>query len=137
MKPIIILPPDAISDEDIKQLRENDLCVVVAKDPSAVKFVDPIPAMSSRTQIDRAAIALSRVVLNGHWGNYTNCSSISRQDAARIYVDCLTQGTPLAATYRDPEVVAKEIFDTEKANELRRLAREEAKKERATQKAKA
>lgn len=135
MKPIIILPPDAMSEDNLKLLRENDICVVVAKDPAAIKFVDPIPAASSRTQIENAAIALSRVVLSGQWGHYTNYDHITKGEAAKIYVDCLVEGTPLAAHYRHPEVVAKEIFDTEKANEIRRLAREEAKAERAKLKA--
>lgn len=56
MKPIIILPPGSLSDSNIQLLRDNELCVVVAKDPAAVKFVDPIPAISSRTRIKGTAL---------------------------------------------------------------------------------
>ncbi len=42
MKPIIILLEGAMSDEDIKAIRDNDVCVVIAKDPALVRFVDPI-----------------------------------------------------------------------------------------------
>lgn len=45
MKPIIILPPNTMTDENIQLLRDNDLCVVVAEDPAAVKFIDPLPTM--------------------------------------------------------------------------------------------
>ena len=49
MKPMIILPPDVMDKENIDLLRENGICVVVAKDPAKVRFVDPIPAVASRT----------------------------------------------------------------------------------------
>lgn len=126
MKPIIILPPDTMSADDIKLLRENDLCVVVSNDPAKVKFVDPIPAASSRNEIENAAISLSRVLLNAQWGSYTTDDRISRATIARIYCDLLTKGTPLASSYRDPAAVEKEIFDSAKADEIRRIAREEA-----------
>jgi hypothetical protein len=56
MKPMIILPPGVMDDENIKLLRENDICVVVAEDPAKVRFVDPIPAASNRAQMEQAAI---------------------------------------------------------------------------------
>jgi hypothetical protein len=43
MKPIMILPPEVMSPEDIKLLNENGLCVVIVKEPAKVRFVDPIP----------------------------------------------------------------------------------------------
>lgn len=131
MKPMIILPPDAMSAEDIAELRKNHLCVVVAKDPALVKFVDPIPAQSSRTQIEAAAIKLSRIVLNRLWGSYTNENVITQSTISRIFTDCLVQGTPLDQNYVPPET----IFDRAKTEEIQRLAREEAKAERAAAKA--
>lgn len=62
MKPMIILPPDTMSEDNIKLLRENDICVVTATNPGQVKFVDPIPAASSQTQMERSAIRLSRIL---------------------------------------------------------------------------
>lgn len=131
MKPMIILPPDVMDESNVKLLRENGICVVVASDPAKVKFVDPIPAASSRTQMEDAAIRLSRRLLAGHL--FEN----NRRDFANLYVDCLIKGTPLDVNYVEPEVRDKSIFDTAKQDELRRLAREEAKAERAAAKTKA
>lgn len=63
MKPILILPPDVMSPEDIQLLRENDLCVVVATDPSAVRFCEPPPS-DNYDQITEASLSLSRMVNN-------------------------------------------------------------------------
>lgn len=125
MKPIIILPPDAMSEEHIKLLRENELCVVVAKNPAVVKFVDPLPVITQRTKVEAAAIALSRKVLNpGFW-----TSNDTRQLMAQTYVDILINGTPLQKGPTQEEL-EKEIFDEAKRDELCKLAREEAKAER-------
>lgn len=128
MKPIIILPPDTMSADDIKLLRDNEICVVVASNPAAVKFVDLIPAALSRTKIENAAIAFSRKILNR--GVYDDNT---RGNLAKMYVELLVKGTAL-----DPmgsrEEWQKQIFDSEKADELRRLARKEAKAERAAAK---
>jgi len=104
MKPIIILPPNQMSEADIAELRKNDLCVVVAKDPAKVKFVDPIPAQSSRTQIEDAAIKLSRVLLNRQWGKWTNSPSLDHSDLSRIYASLLLVGTPLDGSNSTPSV---------------------------------
>jgi len=135
MKPIIILTPDSMSAEDIKMLRDNELCVVVSKNPAAVKFVDPIPAMSSRTQIEQAAINLSRKVLHGRWGHITADTTIGINTFSRLFVECLIEGTPLdeRGTRQEQE---EQYFDQFKLDELRKLAREEAKAERAAAKAK-
>lgn len=125
---MIILPPDTMSEADMKLLRENQICVVVAKDPAKVKFVDPIPAASSRTQIENAAIQLSRRCLKGEL--FPN----NRGDFARLFVDCLVVGTPLD---KDPTQAEREqaFFNNVKEDELRRLAKEEARAERADAKA--
>lgn len=125
VKPIIILPPGAMSDANMKMLRDNELCVVVAKNPARVKFVDPIPSISSRTQIEDAAIKLSRKILNpGFWS-----TDSTRAEMTRAFIDILVQGTPLQAGPTREEL-EKKAFDNEKFDELRRLAREEAKAER-------
>jgi hypothetical protein len=126
MKPIIILPPNEMSDHNINMLRENGLCVVVAKHPAAVKFVDPLPAVSSRTQIEDAAIRLSRKLLSDQGTNYDYNTKAA---FSRMYVQLLVAGTPL-----DPEPtqqeIEKRVFDETKLDELRKLARDEAKAER-------
>lgn len=123
-----------MSDEDIKLLRENDLCVVVSQDPPTVKFLDPIPSASQRGQIDRAAIRLSRILLNGRWGDYSNSGVIGRADFARIYVDLLIKGTELDA-FGSTDEQEQKYFSNEKMLALRQLARDEAKAERAAAKA--
>ncbi len=71
MKPIIIIPEGAMSAESIKELRDNGICVVEAKDPACVKFLDPIPAAQGRTNVEDAAIQLSRKILNkGFWNEH-------------------------------------------------------------------
>lgn len=131
MRPIIILPPNTMSAEDIATLRENDLCVVVSEDPSKVKFVDPIPAISSRTEIESAAIKLSRCLLNGTWQGKTY---LEKQDMANLYVQFLIQGTPLDKNGSTNEQEERH-FNREKQDELSRLAREEARAERSAAKA--
>jgi hypothetical protein len=133
MKPIIILPPDSVSEGDIKLLNDNDLCVVVAKDPAAIKFVDPIPSMSSRTEIEDAAIKLSRRILHRQVVK-DNMGNISPAAITGLFVQLLTEGTPLGADETQAEREAH-IFRREKEAEIVRLAREEAKAERAAKKA--
>lgn len=130
MKPLIIIPKGAISSKDKEKLTKNNICVVEAETPSLVKFVDSVPEIASRTQIEQAAIQLSRKILQrSAWNNdHTN------KEMAAIFVDLLIKGTPLdpRPTQQEQE---KKIFDEAKADELRRLAREEAKAERDAAKA--
>lgn len=134
---MIILPPGTMSAKDIELLRDNGICVVEAKNPIKVKFVDPvpIPPEGSRTQMEQAAIKLSRILLKGHWGNYTTAGVLGRNDITKMYVEMLIQGTSLDPDYRTKEEMESQIYDAAKADELRRLAREEAKAERAAAKA--
>lgn len=133
MKPIMILSPGEMSPEDIKTLRDNDLCVVVAKHPASVRFVDPIPAATQRGKMEDAAIQLSRLLLNGCWGEYSNSNVLSRSDFAHMYVQCLVKGTPLDRNGTTEEQLNR-AYDLEKLEETRRLARADAKAERAANK---
>jgi hypothetical protein len=131
MKPIIVVPPKLLSEEAVKLLRENGLCVVEAADPSQLRFLDPIPAASNRSQMEAAAIRLSRILLSGSWGNFFNSTCLGVSEFARIYVKLLSEGTPL-----DPKGTLEErqrvAFEHAKIEESARLGREAAKKERAT-----
>lgn len=89
MKPIVILPPNEMDAKDIKLLIRNGLCVVVAKDPAKVKFLDPIPTASSRNQIEQAAIELSRKMLMGEVTGY------NRSTFTSLWADILLRGNPL------------------------------------------
>lgn len=133
MKPMMVLKPGAMSDAHMELLRENGMCVVVAENPADLKFVDPLPVCSSRTQIEKAAIRLSRIILAGHWGNYSSSNAIGRSEAARIYVDLLIEGTTLDVNGTTEEQENR-IFSAAKRAELDRLGREEAKAERAKKK---
>lgn len=98
---MIILPPDTMSAEDIKKMEENGICVVVANDPAKVRFVDPIPAASSRTQIENAAINFSRKLLSkGEWESH----SMDFGDICKWFCACLVIGTPL-----DPSGTAEDL----------------------------
>ena len=131
MKPMMIIPPNTMSQSDIKLLRENDVCVVVAKNPANVRFVDPIPVLSSRTQMEHAAIQLSRRLLNGQMA-FNDFGDTNRNKIANLYVQLLVEGTPLdRATKEEKE---KEIYEEEKYDEIRRIARADAKAERENKK---
>lgn len=124
MKPIIVLPKGAMSTADITKLDNNGICVVEAENPATLKFLDPIPAMQSRTKIEEAAIQLSRRILHGQLPAFP-----SNKDFAAMYVEYLTKGTPLDSKPTQAEQ-ERTIFNQEKADELRRLARIEAAEER-------
>jgi hypothetical protein len=128
---MMILPPGLMSDKDMQLLRDNGICVVTAEDPARVKFVDPIPVVSSRTQIEHAAIQLSRRILNGECKN-----SAGYLDTGSVYskfINLVVSGSPL-----DPkptrEEIERRIFDETKADEIRKIAREEARAERQAKK---
>lgn len=129
MKPVIILPQKAMSDADIDIMRQNGICVVVAKDPAAVKFIDPLPALADRSGQEQAAVMLSRKILGpGFWS-----SDDTRKLMAETYVDILLKGTAL-----DPKPTEKEmervLFTAEKRAEIAKIAREEARAERLAEK---
>src|SRR4029453_3136412 len=135
IKPIIILAPDSMSEEDIKVLRENQLCVVVSTNPEAVKFVDSITAISNRTEVENAAIQLSPKVLKGvhpEVGRPWTPTTVS--EFAKLFVDILIEGTALdpGPTRSEKE---QEYFSAAKMDEIRRLAIQEAREERAAAKA--
>jgi hypothetical protein len=133
MRPMMILPPHALSQADIKKLNDNGICTVVAKNPGALKFVDPIPSVLQRSKMEDAAIKLSRKILNRGHGPFDNYGNASRKDLIQTYVELLVDGTSL-----DPAGTIEErqqaIFEEEKEDELRRLAREEAKAVREAKK---
>lgn len=128
--PVIILPPDEMKPEDIERLRANGFCVVECTHPEKVKFLDPIPAVADRTQIENAAIQLSRRIMSkNYWTNED-----TRRTVTATFFDILIKGTPLDPLPSQEEREQK-IFNDEKEMEVRRLAREEAKAERAAKKA--
>lgn len=128
MKPIIILPPGIMSEQDIAELRGNDLCVVVAEDPAKVRFLDPIPASSNRDRIEDAAIALSRKILHGQLTDNNN-NMISPGLARRQFIEILLNGTPMSATQTQEEMEHR-AYDQARIEEAMKIAREDARAER-------
>lgn len=88
MRPVMIIPKGSMSSEDIARLNENLLCVVESADPAGVNFLDPLPALSQRTEIEEAAIQLSRRLLSMR-GN------IGSDEIQKMFVQLLLQGTRL------------------------------------------
>ncbi len=131
MKPIIIIPPDTLSPEDIQQLRDNDLCVIVAKDPKDVRFLDPIPAAKDRSKMEQAAILMSRRLLNG----FGSGSTFTKSSFANLFIEILIEGSPLDLNGTEEEQHER-LFKREKEAEIVRLARIEAKAEREAKKKK-
>lgn len=134
MKPIIILPPKTVSESDIKELRDNGLCVVVAENPAAVKFLDPIPSAGERSKIESACIKLSRILLNEQWGFITQSSSIGKSEFAKLFVYCLSEGTELSPKGSKQEQ-EDQIYDSTRRQEIEKLARDDARAEHAAKKA--
>lgn len=128
MRPMIILPPGNMSAADIKVLNDNGICVVVSKNPAAVKFVDPIPSSVQRTKVESAAIQLSRKLLAGQIP-HDSYGTVTRQNYLNVYIDCLTRGTILDPNPTQEEREA-EVYDEAKYTEIRKLAREDAKAQR-------
>ncbi len=129
MKPILIIPVDTMTAEDIKKLNDNGICTVEAKNPALVKFLDPIPSAAQRGQVEQAAIALSRRLLT-----MNRTDSIYGADIFKFYVDALVRGTALDPNPSQEEEEQR-FFNTAKLKELQRLASEEARAERAAKKA--
>jgi hypothetical protein len=144
MKPILILPPDSMSAEDIEKLNANGICTVVCINPAAVKFLDPIPSAAGRGKVEQAAIGLSRKLLNWQWIGNSNLNAdyrLDRKDICQLYMDVLMRGTPLSAEPTPEEIQASRQRELEhtahlaKLDEIRRIAREEARAEREAKKA--
>jgi hypothetical protein len=133
MKPMMIIPVGALSKEDIQRLNDNDICVVEAKDPALVKFVDPIPIVSCRTQIEHAAIQLSRRLLNYTKETWPYRGELGYSDVSKIFVELLLKGTPLDSKPTKEEI-EEGIFSETKAEEAH--AERAAKKQAAATKPK-
>jgi len=134
VKPMIIVPPELLDAADRKALEDNGVCVVVAKDPAKLRFMDPLPAVSNRSEIEMAALKMSRILLNRQWGNYTTSAVVGADTFARIFADCLIEGTRLSLNGTIEEREQKQ-YDLARMDELARIAREDARAERAAKKA--
>lgn len=88
VRPVIVLPTGQVTKEDIAVLRENGMCVVEAKDPSLVRFMEPPP--NGYSEQERAAISLCRHLLR----NYQT-SHWTKAEIHEILVHAFTEGSPL------------------------------------------
>lgn len=96
MKPVMILPKDAVTRADIRELRRNGICVVEATDPSLVRFVDPPPQGYSAQE--RAAIQLARAILRP----INRGKMISNDTWTGLFVDLILAGSPLESPPAPP-----------------------------------
>lgn len=128
MKPMIILPVGLMAESEIAKLNDNGLCVVVCKDPSKVKFVDPIPASSQRGKLENAAIKLSRKLLTRTWGDHSTAGMLGHSDFTSIFCKMLIEGTELDQNGSiEEQVEAKRVHGMR--DEAYAIGREEARKE--------
>lgn len=128
MKPMMILPPDGLSAEDIQKLNDNGICTVVAKNPNVLRFLDPIPVVAQRTQMEQAAIRMSRRLLNWNFRNNSGMivESLSKSYILNLWVSLLIEGTSMDQNGSKEEQLQR-AYDEEHEEELRRLARADAK----------
>lgn len=91
IKPILIVRAGDISEADVQKLTDNGVCVVQAKDPSRVRFVEPPPMDCSAHE--RAALASMRHLLSSD-----NVGAWNRGDVQALFARYIIRGTPLAAT---------------------------------------
>lgn len=96
MKPIVILPEGAMKPRDVKKLTDNGICVVEAKDPSLVRFMEPPP--DGYSVQERAAISLFRRLVA------RNAFNVDRRQFAEMYCDIILEGFPLRQVERVPSV---------------------------------
>lgn len=87
IRPVIILPPDEMSEDDIGKLNNNGFCVVVAKHPDQVRFMEP--PLQSYPAPERAALKLCRVIMASREKNVT------LQDLTQRLCDFLMEGVPI------------------------------------------
>ncbi len=132
MKPMIIIPPGQMAQSEIKLLRDNDICVVVAKNPEKLKFVDPIPAISQRGEIETAAIKFTRLMLNPNMWNNAE-AHWDKGDMAKMFTKYLIEGSSLDSrgTKQEQE---KSWYDQARRDEIEKIARTEAREERESKK---
>jgi hypothetical protein len=84
MQPILVLPPDEMSPEDMQRLRDNGICVVEAKHPGELRFIDP-PPVGNHDQVTEASLNLTRFVVN----NYQSGGSYNAKDLAGYWAHML------------------------------------------------
>lgn len=114
-------------------LRDNGICVVESSDPSAVRFVEPMPELAQRTKIENAAIQLSRRIMNRQ-PPFLDGKYIDKESVWRTFTQIVINGTPLDAKPTEAELLKQEQRDA-KRKEAQRLGREEARAARAAKKA--
>lgn len=91
MKPVMVIPKDCMSAEDIARLNDNGFVVVEATDPSQVRFMEPPP--QGYTAQEKAAIQLCRAILERR-----NSKVWSYADLTDLLVHFLATGTPMSPT---------------------------------------
>lgn len=131
MQPVMIIPSGTMSKDDIALLNANGICAVESKEPDKVKLLEPLECLSSRNEIEVAAIKCTQKLLNGElWNTKDTINQISG-----LFLDILKQGTMLDPRGSQAEQESQRQKQAKWA-ELEKLGREEAQAERAAVKAK-
>lgn len=100
MKPVIILPIGTMKKKDIQQLRENLFCVVEAKKPEDIRFMEPPPQGYSAQE--KAAMALCRFVVAQRTDKILYAGHLKE-----FLCDVLINGSPLQAQPVSPVAPVK------------------------------
>lgn len=98
MAPVIVVPTGEISKEDLALVRENGFCVIEAKNPDAVRFMEPPP--NGYSEQERAAIALCR-----HLMRFEGDRNWTKREIGNLLAQFFIQGSPLE--YVEPAKKAK------------------------------
>lgn len=88
-RPVVIIEPGAMSKRDVERMNKAGITVVEAKNPPAIRFLDPPPY--DRDQQERAAISLCRVLMTNGSAN----TAYYRSSIAEMYVKLLIEGKAL------------------------------------------
>lgn len=124
MKPMIVLPVGEVTPEDIQQLRDNGICVIEAKEPANVRFVEPLESSLGQDDFARAAIQLTRRILCGEVGGF------AKGDCSKLLAEILIKGSPIDPA-ETPQEYAANLFDEFKDCEIAELAKKAAEIEMA------
>lgn len=86
--PVVIIKPGAMTKEAQAAMNRAGITVVEAKDPSAIRFLNP--PSPNRTAQEKAAIELCRVLLTSEG---LTMSDSYKDFTAKLYIQCLLKGS--------------------------------------------
>lgn len=94
-KPVIIIEPGAMAKRDIDKMCRCGISVIEAKNPPAIRFLDPPPF--DRDRQERAAIALCRILLT-----HQSKGPFYVSDISQMFCKLLMEGDALSSRAVEP-----------------------------------